>query len=82
MAESPTEAIRTFLGPLMAEYALLYYEAPRETEVTIAIGGYVHKTTVGAVRDLEAAMVAADERANKAAQTRSRKRRATELPLK
>lgn len=61
--KAPTlyDAIQGFLGPLVAEYARIVDEGNPDMPVTISLGGYEHKTTLEAIKQLNRAHQAAFE---------------------
>jgi hypothetical protein len=70
------EAIRSFLGPLHADYSRLIDDWAHDAPVQIVLGrakgettgGYIHHTTMGALQDLDIAYAAAfDAKEKKAA---------------
>ena len=69
------DAVRSFLGPIMAEYCRLIDEYDGELPVEIHFGGYVYKTTLQDFKDLDRALAKAQEKSEKAADAR-RKRKA------
>lgn len=72
--EVPTlyDAIAGFLGPLSAEYGRLIAEGSDEMPVEIRLGGYVHKTTLAAIKRMDRAHFAAFEDKNRRAEKRAR----------
>ena len=63
MAKAPTlyDAVAAFLGPLEADYARIIAEYPRDMPVTVSLGNYEHKTTLGVIKDMDRAYAAAFE---------------------
>lgn len=72
--ETPTlyDAIAGFLGPLTAEYARLIDEGADDMPVEVILGGYVHKTTLSAIKRMDRAYYAAFEEKNRRAEKRAR----------
>lgn len=72
--EVPTlyDAIAGFLGPLSAEYGRLIAEGSDEMPVEIRLGGYVHKTTLAAIKRMDRAHFASFEDKNRRAEKRAR----------
>lgn len=63
MSKAPTmyDAIAGFLGPLAAEYARIIDEGSDDMPVEINLGGYKHKTSLRAIKNLDRAYAAAFE---------------------
>lgn len=61
MSRAPSlyDAIAGLLGPLSAEYARIIDEGADDMPVEISLGGYVHRTTLRAIKDLARAYAAA-----------------------
>lgn len=74
MKRAPTlyDAVAGLLGPLAAEYARIIDEMHPTSPVEINIGGYVHKTTLSVIQDLDRAYAQAFETKCKRRERRSR----------
>ncbi len=61
MSKTPTlyDAMAGFLGPLSADYARIIDEGSDDMQVEIRLGGYTHKTTLRAIKDMDRAYAAA-----------------------
>lgn len=61
MSKAPTlyDAVAGFLGPLCAEYARIISEGDADMPVEVRLGGYTHKTTLRAIKDMDRAYAAA-----------------------
>lgn len=49
------DAIAGFLGPLSADYARIIDEGDDDMPVEVHLGGYVHKTTLAAIKRMDRA---------------------------
>ena len=79
MAQSVTDALAEFLGPIMASYCRIIEEGPGDMPVTIMFGGYKFETTLDAFKKLDKAHQAAFDRNLKTNATRHAKKAAGSL---
>ena len=76
MAQSITDALAEFLGPIMAAYCRIIDEGSPDMPVTIWFGGYKFETTLEAFKKLDQAHQAAFDRNLKTASRRRTKKAA------
>lgn len=72
--DAPTlyDAISGFLGPLVSEYGRIIDEGSDDMRVEVRLGGYVHTTTLAAIKAMDRAHHAAFETKLKRNERRSR----------